>query len=171
MYITTAQLADRPGATELAQVASPERSAIVDATLMDAVLRGTDTSAYLPADVAVANEALATINDAIDAADGLIEGFLAKRGYALPLSPVPPVVVVWARALTRYTLHKDRITDPKTDPIGRDYQDALKLLQLTANGQFSLGITDTTVVPGIGLPQTGVDPNAAQRPGPWWIPE
>lgn len=169
MYITPAQLADRPGATELAQVATPERSAIVDAALMDAVLRGNDTSAYLPADVAVANEALATINDAIDAADGLIEGFLAKRGYPLPLSPVPTVVVGWARAITRYTLHKNRITDPKTDPIGRDYQDAMKLLQLTASGQFSLGATDTVSQPGVGMPQIGTDTTV--RPGPWYIPE
>lgn len=169
MYVTTVQLAERPGATELAQVATPEADAVVDSLLMDAVLRGNDISAWPPAQVAVANDALARINDAISDADGLIEGFLAKRGYALPLSPVPGVIVTWARAIVRYNLHKDRITDPKTDPIGRDYQDALKLLQLTATGQFSLGATDTTTVPGVGMPQTITNPD--QRPGPWWVPE
>lgn len=169
MYVTPAQLADSPGATELAQVASPESGAIVDALLLDAVLRGTDTSAWTVDEVAAANATLARITDAIDAADGLIEGFLAKRGYALPLSPVPGVVVRWARSIARYTLHKDRITDPKTDPIGRDYQDALKLLQLTASGQFSLGATDTVSQPGIGMPATVVDTTC--RPGPWDIRE
>jgi len=169
MYVTLAQLAERPGATELAQVATAEVDAIVDPALMDALLRGTDTSAWTPAQVAVGNDAIGRINDAITDAGGVIEGFLAKRGYPLPLNPVPPIVGGWARAITRYLLHKDRITDPKVDPIGRDYQDALKFLQLTANGQFSIGATDTTVVPGIGLPQTITDP--ACRPGPWYIPE
>lgn len=169
MYITPAQLADRPGATELAQVASPERSPIVDALLMDAVLRGADTSGFDPADLAVATEALATITDAITSADGLIEGFLARRGYPLPLDPVPGVVAGWARAIARYQLHANRITDPNTDPIARDYKDALKLLQLTADGKFSLGITDTTAPTGVGMPQTITD--RTFRPGPWNIPE
>jgi phage gp36-like protein len=169
MYVTTAQLAERPGATELAQVATPEADAVVDPLLMDAVLRGNDTSAWSPAQVVVANDALARITDAINDAGGLIEGFLARRGYTLPLNPVPGVVVGWARAIVRYYLHKDRITDPKSDPIARDYQDALKLLQLTATGQFSLGANDTTTVAGVGMPQTITD--ATVRPGPWWIPE
>lgn len=170
MYVTPIQLAERPGATELAQVATAESDAIVDAVLMDAVLRGTDTSAWTPAQVDVANDALARITDAISDAGGLIEGFLAKRGYALPLDPVPGVVTGWARAIVRYYLHKDRITDPKSDPIARDYQDAMKLLQLTATGQFSLGVGDVVAVPGIGMPQT-ITGTTQQRPGPWWIPE
>lgn len=169
MYVTPLQLAERPGATELAQVASAESGSIVDALLMDAVLRGNDTSAWSPDDVAAANDALARITDAINDAGGVMEGFLAKRGYTLPLDPVPGVVVNWARAITRYNLHKDRISDPKTDPIGRDYQDAMKLLQLTATGQFSLGIGDTVTQPGVGLPQTIC--NTSFRPGPWNIPE
>lgn len=169
MYVTLLQLAERPGATELAQVATAEVDAIVDPALMDALLRGTDTSAWTPAQVAVGNDAIARINDAVSDAGGVIEGFLAKRGYPLPLSPVPGVVTAWARAIVRYYLHKDRITDPKTDPIGRDYQDAMKLLQLTATGQFSLGVGDVTTQAGIGMPQTTIDPTC--RPGPWWIPE
>lgn len=169
MYITAVQLAERPGATEIAQVATPDGVPVVDAQLMDAVLRGNDTSAWSPADVAVANQAMARVTDAMTDADGLIDGFLAKRGYTLPLSPVPSIVTAWARQITRYMLHKDRITDARTDPIARDYQDALKLLQQTAIGQFSLGIGDTTTVPGIGFPQTTTD--QTYRPGPWEIYE
>jgi phage gp36-like protein len=169
MYVTLLQLAERPGPTELAERASPMRGAIVDADLLDALLRGNDTSAWPPDQVAVASETVARINDAIDDADGLIDGFLGKRGYTLPLTPVPGVVATWARAIVRYNLAKDRISDPKTDPLVRDYQDAMKLLQLTATGQFSLGIGDTVTEPGVGMPQTTRDTTC--RPGPWNIPE
>ena len=43
-YITPAELAERPGARELAQIASAEHQAVVEAALMDATLRGTDRS-------------------------------------------------------------------------------------------------------------------------------
>lgn len=141
MYVTPAQLADRPGARELAQVATRERDAIVADDLMEATLRGTDRSTWSADQIAIADDALARITQAIADADGTIDGFLAKR-YPVPLSPVPGVVVNWSRAITRYNLHKDRISGEANDPILRDYRDALKLLQLTADGKFSLGADD-----------------------------
>lgn len=141
-YVTHTELAERPGARELAQVASAEHQDIVDYGLMDASLRGTDRSAW-PADtVAGADAALLRIADAVREADGIIDGFLARRGYPLPLNPVPQVVAAWSRAVARYLLHKGRISDERSDPIARDYRDALKLLQLTADGKFSLGGQD-----------------------------
>lgn len=141
MYVTTEQLAERPGARELAQVATRDRDAIVDDALMDAVLRGTDLSDWTDDQVAIANDALARIVEAIGEADGIIDGFLAKR-YTLPLASTFGVVTAWSRAITRYLLHKDRQSTDNDDPIVRDYRDALKLLQLTAQGQFSLGAND-----------------------------
>jgi phage gp36-like protein len=49
-------------------------------------------------------------------------------------------------------LHKDRIGDSKDDPIVRDYNDAMRLLQLTADGKFSLGAEDTSAPAGAGSP-------------------
>lgn len=141
MYITAAQLAERPGARELAQVATREHDAIVDDALMEATLRGADRSAWGADQVAVADDALARITASIAEADGIIDGFLARR-YPLPLATVPGVVSAWSRAITRYLLHKDRISGEANDPILRDYRDAMKLLALTANGQFSLGAND-----------------------------
>ncbi|MEI7036437.1 DUF1320 domain-containing protein [Fulvimonas yonginensis] len=141
MYVTPVQLAERPGARELAQVATRERDAIVVDELMDATLRALDRSAWSADDIAVADEALARIQEAITDADGVIDGFLARR-YPLPLATVPGVVVAWSRAITRYNLHKDRLSTDQNDPIVRDYRDALKLLQLTADGKFSLGAND-----------------------------
>jgi phage gp36-like protein len=141
MYVTPAQLAERPGARELAQVATRERDAIVEDALMEATLRDTDRSGWSADQIAIADDALARIIQAIADADGTIDGFLAKR-YPVPLSPVAGVVVNWSRAITRYNLHKDRISSEGTDPILRDYRDAMKLLQLAADGKFSLGADD-----------------------------
>lgn len=145
-YVTHLDLAERPGARELAQVATPEHLAIVADGLMDATLRAADRSAWTAGEIAVADAALARVDDAIVEADGLVDGFLARRGYPLPLAPVHPVVAAWSRAITRYLLHKNRISDERTDPIARDYRDALKLLALVAEGKFSLGRNDPVVV-------------------------
>jgi phage gp36-like protein len=140
MYITRSQLSERPGARELAEVATAAHQQLIDSDLMAASLAGTDRSAWSVDEIAIADEALQRIDAAVVDAQSLIDGFLAQRGY-LPLDPVPGIVTTWARAITRYKLHQDRISDDK-DPIVRDYKDALKLLQLTADGKFSLGADD-----------------------------
>lgn len=152
MYITHAQLAERPGSKELAQVATPEQHRVVDTALMQATLLGADRAAWPEADIAVADAALARINDAVSDAAALIDGFLGKRGY-LPLNPVPGVVTTWCRAISRYFLHQHRLNADDKDPITRDYKDALRLLQLTADGKFSLGIADAVVTTGAGMPE------------------
>lgn len=144
MYVTAVQLADRPGATELAQVATPERKPVVDADLMDATLRAGDRSAWSSDDQAVADLALAVVQDAITSADALIDGYLARR-YTLPLTSSPPILAVWGRAIARYQLHKDRRTMETNDPVVRDYNDALKLLAQVAAGTFSLGADDAAL--------------------------
>lgn len=144
MYLALAQLCDRPGPRELAQVATPEASKIVADDLMAASLTGADRTSWPAAEIAVADLAVARINSAIAEAAAVIDGYLARR-YPLPLSVVPEIVTSWARAITRYKLHANRISDEKSDPILRDYRDALKLLALTAEGSFSLGVSDPVV--------------------------
>lgn len=146
MYCTPIQLADARLARELAEVATPERFAVVSDALMDASLRGLDRSAYDPAKVEVADLAMAVVNTAMEAADGVIDGYLAMRKpspYPVPLNPVPRIVSVWARWIARYLLHKDRInTQESTDPIVRDYKMAIDFLEQTRDGSFSLGAGD-----------------------------
>lgn len=141
-YVTLPQLAERPGALELAQIASDAHKPVVDAALMEATLRDTDRTAWTAAQRADADEAAARIQEAANEADARINGFLSQRGYVLPAAPVPGVVTAWARDITRYLLHKDRIQDERIDPIARAYRDAMALLKLTAEGKFSLGIED-----------------------------
>ena len=98
-YITHADLAESPGALELSEVASDEHRRPVPAELLDAVLRGADVSTWGDDDVLAAQRAAARIDSAVRDACSLIDGYLAKRGYALPLSPVSPLVGAWCRAI------------------------------------------------------------------------
>lgn len=153
MYVTHAQLADRPGPRELAQVATAERDAIVDDELMLATLLAQDRSAWSAEEIAVADAALQRIDDAVADADGLINGYLAKRAYTLPLDPTPRIVTTWSRDISRYFLHKDRLSSEGNDPIVRGYKDALRLLEQLAIGKFSLGLDDEQVTTGVGSPE------------------
>lgn len=142
-YITLAQLAEVPGALELAQVASDKHQHPVAAELMELTLRGEDRAAFPPEEVAHADAAAARITEVIAEADAVIDGFLGKR-YQLPLVAVPGLLSTWSRRIVRYQLHSDRISDERTDPIARDYRDTLKLLAQVGKGEFSLGIEDPT---------------------------
>jgi phage gp36-like protein len=140
-YVTLLQLAESPGALELAQVASDSHGAVVDAELMELTLRGEDRSAYDAADIAAADAAKTRIEELVAEASAVIDGYLGRR-YSLPLDSTPAVVTAWARSIVRYKLNKDRATDERTDPVVRDYRDALKFLQQIAEGRFSLGLED-----------------------------
>lgn len=141
-YVSHQQLAERPGARELAQVASDEHQPLVPDELMALTLLGSPRNGWLPEQVTQADAALARIDDAVADADGLIDGFLRQRGYPLPLSPVPRLVAVWSRAIARYFLHRHRHALAADDPIVRDYTDALRLLQQVADGKLHLGMDD-----------------------------
>lgn len=152
-YITHQQLLDRPGSRELAEVASDEAKDMVPYELMALTLSGGDRSAFDAEQIANADAALARIDDAVADADGVIDGYLRKGGYTLPLVPVPRVVTVWCRAISRYYLHKNRGRLESDDTIVRDYKDSLQQAEKAASGKFSLGADDEVVETGAGMPQ------------------
>lgn len=141
MYISNAELHERPGARELAEVATAEHERTVPYELMEAALTDADRGSWSAEENARADDALQRIDDARRDAEAVIDGYLSKRGY-LPLNPVPGIVVAWCRAITRYFLHQNLIGADDKSPIVRDYRDTLKFLQLTADGKFSLGADD-----------------------------
>lgn len=163
MYATLVQLADFKLARELAQVATPERGKVISDALMEATLRGQDRSAWPTDQVELADAAAVTITQAIVDADAVIDGYLRTRKpvpYQVPLAaPVPGLVCVWSRWIARYLLHKDRVnTAEATDPVVRDYKEALRFLQLTADGKFSLGADDPQAPPSSGSPEVCAPP-------------
>lgn len=161
MYCTTIHLADAKLSREVAQLTTPDRYArTVSDALFEATLRGDDRSEFDPADVAIADEALVHVTKALGDADGVIDGYLSLRkplAYTLPLSPVPGIVSVWARQIVRYLLNKDRVgTREETDPVVRDYKDAIRFLELTRDGKFNLGANDPLPPPSSGAPDFSV---------------
>ena len=146
MYCTFADLLHSPGALELTQVASAEGAKPVAAPLLEALLLDADTSAWPPEQLAAAQQARERIGAAVLEADALIDGYLAKRGYLLPLVPVHRLVTAWSRAIARYALHKNRLVGDGKDPVERAYRDALRLLGEVAAGRFALGAVDVVAV-------------------------
>ena len=142
-YISLPELAEKPGAVELSQVATLSHQRVPNPVLLELVMNGDDTSAYPPDELELANIAVERIGEAIEDAQSLIDGYLRQRGYKLPFTRVPRLLTTWCRAITRYYLHQHRLSVEQNDPIVRDYRDALKLLQQVADGKLSLGVDDT----------------------------
>ena len=151
-YITLPQLAEKPGAVELAQVTAQPGLPPVAFAVLDVVLRGNDTSGFNPQDVDKAFQSVARIDEVVRDTQALIDGFLRQRGYKLPFNRVPRILTTWTRAIVRYYLHQHLITDEPKNPIARDYRDALRLLQMVAEGKFSLGLEDA-LTQAAGNPQ------------------
>ncbi len=139
-YCAAADLAVRPGAKEIAQVATPAELRAVEAELMRLSLVGADRAGYSAEAIAAADAAMARVNDAIAEADETIDGYLRAR-YPLPLSPVPEVLRHTARNLIRYALHQ-HLTRDEQDPIVRAYRDAIRLLESIGAGRVTLGARD-----------------------------
>ncbi|MUI52312.1 phage protein Gp36 family protein, partial [Pseudomonas aeruginosa] len=84
MYITLPELAERPGAEELSQAATPQQYRAVQTELLDALLRGLPVDQWTPEEIEVGNAAVEVIDSAVSDARSFIDGFLQQRGY-LPL--------------------------------------------------------------------------------------
>ena len=162
MYVTRAQLAQgQRAAEELAQVFG-----VASAELMLATIAGTDRTAWTADEIAVADQALADIDQAIVYADGEVDARLSRRGYPLPL--VNPerftVLTVWARSIARYWIQLQRdMNTEQTGRIERDYRDALKALQLVADGKLGLGAGDPLAPPTPGGASSGPEVCAPPR--------
>lgn len=114
-YVTLPQLAEVPGALELAQVASDKHVRPVSAGLMD--LRGGDRSGFAADQVALADARKPASARQCKRRTGIIDGYLARR-YTLPLARTQALLVTWARAVVLQA-HDDRNTDERTDPVVR----------------------------------------------------
>lgn len=154
-YITLLNLSERPGLIELTQLVAQDGEIPADAKLLDAIINSNDISSWTSDEITNANRAISRINESIDDAEAEINGFLMQRGHKLPLMTVPRLLTEWARIIVRYKLHRNRVSDEKSDPIVRDYKQVLAFLKLVAEGKYSLGIDDK-LPPAGGVPrQTG----------------
>lgn len=122
-YISQAEMVLRFGETELIQLTDRDGTA---GAIVSSVLDG-----------------------AIADADALIDAHLVPAGYAVPLSPVPAVVVRIAADLARYFLFSAQSEDAEA-PWAKRYTDAVRLLQKIGAGDVQLG---ATVSGGAGTPE------------------
>lgn len=84
------------------------------------------------------------LNHALAHADGLINGYLQSR-YLLPLKGNYPILVTFAVDIARYLLLGAEASE--TQPARDRYKDAIRYLEMLAEGKISLG-TDTDGQPG-----------------------
>lgn len=143
MYVNAAQLAD--GSASLQELAELYT---VDAALLAAVISSDSTAGWDSGQVEVATDAVASINRFAAQADAEVDARLVTAGYAPPLSPVQfPTLTVWARAIARYHLHRQRDrTSEETGRIERDYRESLRALDMVATGKLRLGAGDPLAV-------------------------
>lgn len=154
-YITLLNLAERPGLIELSQTVAQDGEIPVSSDLLSAIIHEQDTSSWATDDVAAAHATISRITESINDSEAEINGFLRQRGHKLPLTVVPRLLTDWTRIIVRYKLHRNRVSDEKSDPIVRDYKQVLGFLKMVAEGKYSLGIDDALPVAG-GVPkQTG----------------
>lgn len=105
-YATQTHLEDAFGSAEIKQVA-------------DRDLSGTADPAFIAA--------------ALARADAVIDSYLAGR-YAIPIAPVPPVIVAVACDLARYYLYDDAAPER----VSKDHADAIAWLKAAAHGDVIL---------------------------------
>ncbi|MCK9193865.1 MAG: DUF1320 family protein [Nevskia sp.] len=115
-YATREDYISRFGATELLQLVDRDRDGLEDAGVLD---------------------------NAIADASAEIDTYLVSR-YALPLIPIPPVLVRVCCDITRYRLFDDRALDE----VRNRYTDAVKYLTNIANGTIKLGLDPSPATNG-----------------------
>jgi phage gp36-like protein len=145
VYLTAAELLDRMGPRELAELATPDDAAVVDAALLRLTINVGDRSGFDPGEIAVADEAVVRIGRALADGAALIDGYLATR-YTLPLTVVPAPLKRIATDVARFYLMGQRATDE----VRQRYDAQLKLLGAMRDGDFTLGAEDPA--PDVGLP-------------------
>lgn len=90
------------------------------------------------------------VEQALDDADGIINGYLKSAGLSVPLVPAPSVLIAKAAILARYFLHRDK----STEKVRTDYEDAISWLKDVANGRVALGdVASAAAAPSVGRPQ------------------
>lgn len=112
-YITEAEMVLRFGETELIQLTDRDGTA---GSIVSDVLDG-----------------------AIADAGALIDASLVPAGYAVPLTPIPTVIVRIAADLARYYLYGAQTEDAEA-PWAKRYADAVRLLDRIRSGEVQLGV-------------------------------
>lgn len=147
-YATAADLRKKTGIRELAEAVTEDNAAPVSEATLAIVIAGTSTTAEPPDQVALAQDVLARIGEALDKASAICDGYLGGVIDVLPVTPVPQLLRDLTLDVARYELHDTRATEAIVDR----YEKALEMLADIRDGKVSLvGATGEDVAAG-GLP-------------------
>lgn len=88
------------------------------------------------------------VNDAIDYADQLIDGYLRGR-YTLPLDPVPGLLKKLAVDLAVFFIYSRKLELEMPEGMENRYKNSTKVLEMIQKGTVSLGTEEgSTTEPG-----------------------
>ena len=133
--ITPAELLLAHSARELAELATPEGQPSLYPDLIEATVRGADRSAWAAEEIALADEALLLIQDAIDTANARCGR--AAAGRVLSTND-DTTLRAYASDIARSLLYGDaRLSEEH--PVRLRYRDAMRFLERVGAGTEVLG--------------------------------
>lgn len=101
------------------------------------------------------------VDNAISAADELIDGYLRSRYSSLPLSTVPKLITNISVDLAIFYLHQRRFRTNMPESIESQYKNQVRILEQIQKGFISLGIepvsTETKQTGGVRVNKTSAD--------------
>lgn len=157
-YATATELLTRFDPTEIAQRADRGIPRLVSGDLLMAVSTTADLSNWTDEEVARAGVAMIVVTRALKDADDTVNSYIGGR-YALPLAPVPAVLVRVCCDLARYYLYDDQVTEV----VKQRYDACIKLLADVAGGKVQLGSDDATGA----QPETSAAPELVSNSRVW----
>jgi len=151
MYASSADLLLIAQAKELAKIATPKkdnRGEVIVPELLQALIESADTSAWTAEQIALANEGLMAINEALADAQRDMDSYLSSQ-YDLPLSAETIALNPLKRRcadIARYLLTERRFKS--SEEIKARYQDARSWLRDVASkrARLQLHTTDGSAV-------------------------
>ena len=138
IYASPLDMLDRFGATELAQIATPEEFQVLGNAQLNAGIVADDLSPFTEDEQTAINATITRLETALNDADNDLSFYLADR-YALPFVNTPPTLKKLACNIARYQLYK---TDA-TEEVKMRYKDSIRTLEMINAGKIRLGIDDS----------------------------
>ncbi|NJR44025.1 DUF1320 family protein [bacterium] len=132
---------------ELAEIASSDGETLDD-ELVRRVCNSESIGAYTIEEQQKANALFLHVQSRCESASIEVDGYLALRfGDSLPFTTPPPMLKVWALAITRYKLHQhlrilDRSSESGQHPVHANYEQTVKQMTALSEGKFTLGASD-----------------------------
>jgi phage gp36-like protein len=150
MYTDALKLVAQFGYARITKYASPVgRQPAATPHLLEALLTGKDTSKFSAIQIEIGNEAVARINNAVEAGESVANSYLVNR-YNMPLSNVliksnEDALRTYTNCIVRYELSTHKSVDAITDK----YNDAIAWFDNVSKNGLPIDLSEDPPVQGI----------------------